>query len=134
MYFPDLTPYTYGKRLAGPDLLNVGWLDEHHPFPTGKVPEPLLARILHLRATIDLRTVTLGIHSSPFIQPRQRGGYPVTYRGNTLHLGSAEIRVPGAGGIVYAAPDLIYHYIKDCRYLPPKEFLKALAALPEPDR
>jgi hypothetical protein len=41
-------------------------------------------------------------------------------------LGSAEIRVKGAGGKVYAAPNLIYHYMKDCGYLPPQEFLGAL--------
>jgi hypothetical protein len=45
-------------------------------------------------------------------------------------LGSAEIRVPGANGRIYAAPDLIYHYMKDCNYLPPREFLEAIEALP----
>lgn len=39
---------------------------------------------------------------------------------------SAEIRVPGRNGKTYAAPNLIYHYMKDCGYLPPQEFLEAL--------
>ena len=43
-----------------------------------------------------------------------------------MGLGSAEIRVKGINGKIYAAPNLIYHYIKDCGYLPPREFLDAL--------
>jgi hypothetical protein len=46
-------------------------------------------------------------------------------------LGSAEIRVPGKDGKVYAAPNLIYHYIKDCGYLPPQEFIDAVALMPD---
>ncbi len=41
-------------------------------------------------------------------------------------LGSAEIRVPEKAGKTYAAPNLIYHYMKDRGYLPPQEFLRCL--------
>lgn len=44
-------------------------------------------------------------------------------------LGSAEIRVPGKGVKSYAAPNLLYHYIKDCGYLPPQEFLDAVNSM-----
>ena len=43
-----------------------------------------------------------------------------------MALGNAEIRVLGRNGKTYAAPNLIYHYIKDCGYLPPHEFLEAV--------
>jgi hypothetical protein len=38
---------------------------------------------------------------------------------------NGEIRVPH-GGITFAAPVLIVHYIEEHRYLPPAEFLKAV--------
>jgi hypothetical protein len=50
----------------------------------------------------------------------------VEYRGKNMLLGSAEIRVPGKALRTYSAPNLIYHYMKDCGYLPPQEFLDAL--------
>jgi hypothetical protein len=45
-----------------------------------------------------------------------------------LSLGSAEIRVPGSGGRIYAAPDLIYHYVEAHGYRPPDEFVEAVMA------
>jgi hypothetical protein len=44
-------------------------------------------------------------------------------------LGDAEIRVPGRGGKVYAAPTLICHYIDKHRYCPPQDFLDAVTGL-----
>jgi hypothetical protein len=42
-------------------------------------------------------------------------------------LGSAEIWVPALGqAVIYAAPDLIYHYVKEHRYLPPADFINAV--------
>jgi len=46
-----------------------------------------------------------------------------------MHLGSAEIRVQGIDGAVYAAPNLIYHYMANHNYLPPEEFLGAIRDL-----
>lgn len=56
-------------------------------------------------------------------------GIKVTHDGTTLLLGSAEIRVPSRLGVVYAAPDMIYHYIKDHDYVPPQEFIDAVLEL-----
>jgi hypothetical protein len=42
--------------------------------------------------------------------------------------GNGEIRVPG-DGVVFAAPVLIVHYIQEHDYLPPGQFLKAVATL-----
>ena len=49
--------------------------------------------------------------------------------GVSMHLGSAEIRVQGIDGAVYAAPNLIYHYMANHNYLPPEEFLGAIRDL-----
>jgi hypothetical protein len=44
-------------------------------------------------------------------------------------LGNAEIRVPGANGVTYAAPNMLIHYVTEHGYRPPEEFLEALQAL-----
>jgi hypothetical protein len=126
MYFPDLSPYTYLNREPNPNLVTIGWLDAEHDFPKGNVTADLLEKILAL--CFKPVNPTRGIHQSPFIPPNLYG-YPVEYKGKRMGLGSAEIRVPGKDGKSYAAPNLIYHYIKDCGYLPPHDFLDALKSL-----
>jgi hypothetical protein len=42
--------------------------------------------------------------------------------------------VVGKNGKEYVAPDLIYHYVKDCGYLPPQEFLDALMEMSDGNR
>ena len=127
MYFQDLTPYVYLNHEPDPNILAVGWLDAEHEFSKGTVSEGLLTRILTLcYAPINQ---TRGFHQSPFLTPAPLG-YPVEYKGKKMLLGSAEIRVTGINGHVYAAPNLIYHYIKDCQYLPPQEFLSAVDSGP----
>lgn len=131
MYFEDLSPYCYLGRHSNnePDnkVVNIGWLDQEHPFPKGVTSETILKRVLAL--CFQPVNQTRGFHTSPFLKPAPFG-YPVQYRGQRMLLGSAEIRLSGKGAKVYAAPNLIYHYMKDCGYLPPQEFLEALEALP----
>jgi hypothetical protein len=126
MYYPDLTPYSYLNREPDPNLLMIGWLDAEHDFPKGKTSENVLQKVLAL----CFRPVnpTRGIHPSPFL-PRSPSGYSVEYKGKRMGLGSAEIRVQGKSEKFYAAPNLIYHYMKDCDYLPPQEFLDALESM-----
>jgi hypothetical protein len=46
----------------------------------------------------------------------------------TLMLGSGEIWVPSSDSrCIYAAPDLIHHYMAKHHYAPPDEFLAAVA-------
>jgi hypothetical protein len=114
---------------ADPNILAVGWLDADHAFPKGAVPDHLLARILAL--WFWPVNQTRGFHQSSFMGNSQMG-YPVEHMGRRMLLGDAEIRVSGHAGKMYAAPNLIYHYIRDCDYLPPEEFLDALACLTTP--
>ncbi len=123
MYFQDLTPYTYLNREPDTNLLAVGWLDAEHEFTRGTVPEGVLKSILAL--CFKPVNQTRGFHQSPFLKSTSLG-YSVEYEGQKMLLGSAEIRVSGREGKCFAAPNLIYHYIKDCGYLPPQEFLDAL--------
>jgi hypothetical protein len=117
MYFEDLTTYAYL------DLLAVGWLDAEHEFTRASASEGVLTLILAL--CFKPVNQTRGFHQSPFLKPASIG-YPVEYKGRTMLLGSAEIRVFGKNSKTYGAPNLIYHYMKDCAYSPPQEFLDAL--------
>jgi hypothetical protein len=49
-----------------------------------------------------------------------------------LLLGSAEIRVISNTGVIYAAPNLIYHYVHAHSYAPPAGFVEAVLAGPCP--
>lgn len=126
MYIEDLTPYVYLGRQPNPNVLAIGWLDAEHEFPKGPVLQALQSKLLACCFSPVNRT--RGFHQSPFLKPSPMG-YPVELDGKKMLLGSAEIRVPGLMGKSYVAPNLIYHYIKDCGYLPPKEFLDAVQAM-----
>jgi hypothetical protein len=122
-YFPDLSPYEYFKRLSKPGMLNIGWLHKDHDFPRGSIPGEALNTILHLCCCCSVNHAR-GFHKSP---------YRVIYREKTCLLGSAEIHVPGKNGVIYAAPNLIYHFIKDCNYRPAQEFIDAVLDMEIPD-
>jgi hypothetical protein len=49
-----------------------------------------------------------------------------------VELGWAEIRVFGDDGKVYAAPNMIYHYVTAHHYKPPDAFVRALRSCPCP--
>ena len=122
-YFHDLTPYSYMARVAHPNELNIGWLDDQHEFPMGDLPDGVLPAIFELcRRRVNQ---TRGYHAC---QLCRSGRYPymIEENGIRLSLGSAEIRVPGRSDIEYASPDLIYHYVRDHHYRPPQEFIDAV--------
>jgi hypothetical protein len=120
-FYPDLTPYTYfqpplrdDEPWPGLPLVNIGWLDAEHPYPTGAVPDGLLPRLEELAEARVAQT--RGYHFCEFCP-----------RGPDRELiprESAEFRVKG-DGVVYAVPQLALHYISAHNYLPPAEFCAA---------
>jgi hypothetical protein len=127
MYYPDLSPYQYFVEHRRINLLNIGWLEKSNPFPKGEVPERALSNLLlYCTATIN---PTRGYHPCDFCDKPQIS-YSGESLGRELLLGSAEIRVPGNNGKIYAAPNLIYHYVADHSYRPPDEFVDALMTEP----
>ena len=52
--------------------------------------------------------------------------------GEQVELGYAEIRVLGERGKMYAAPNMLYHYVTVHHYKPPDEFVQALKKGPCP--
>ena len=132
-YFPDLSPYAYGYR-AHQGVVHVGWLDNAHPFVHGTVEARLIERMKLLAAKpVELYR---GVHicelcveppglvktltNRVFIDPNCSWAQWVDQRSS-----NGEIRV-SRGGVTFAAPVLIVHYIEEHGYLPPADFLKAV--------
>lgn len=133
-YFPDLTPYGYG-RVSQRGILNVGWLDNRHPFNQGSVDAHLIEKLRSLAA--KPMELTRGFHICELCAipalPKETlppghfvldmnspyGKWLASRRGN------GEIRVCYQG-VTFAAPVLIVHYIEKHGYLPPVQFLAAI--------
>jgi hypothetical protein len=147
-YFADLTTYgflgpwtivldpatrTYNRiSHQGLKVLRVGWLDPGHPFSTTKAESALLQK---LERFYEYRVnQTRGVHICllcPESKRKAKGpdANSATILRRKITLGSAEIRVPGRPGIVYACPDLVYHYISDHDYHPPDQFIEAVMSM-----
>ena len=48
MYFPDLTPYQYGRTEPQPNVLNVGWLSAAQSFRRGDLDETFVNALQRL--------------------------------------------------------------------------------------
>jgi hypothetical protein len=128
-FLPDLADYDYLPTFWRPGTKAVGWLAAGHDFPTASPAKD----------TLDLLWLYCSISVA-----RTRGGHfcdlcpevctPHIERRNDkrLLLGTAEIRAFADDGRIYAAPNLIYHYIAVHQYKPPDEFLWALRHGPKP--
>jgi hypothetical protein len=126
----DLTPYTGCDcdKTIGLDPLAIGFVTRKHPFQTGKVPPKFLQKLLpfcHPSKTVCQmhRTQNSALGGEQIV---------VEINGEQITLGGAEIRIIGEEEI-YAAPDLVYHYVSDHNYLPPDEFIQAVLKGPDSD-
>lgn len=128
-YLPDLSEYNYLAEFERPGTLAVGWLEMGQDFPAGPPEETVLSTLwMFCRTSVGH---TRGIHLCPFC--RTQTGTEIKRDGESLLLGTAEIRVFSQSGQAFAAPTLIYHYMADHQYRPPAEFVDALLMGPRPD-
>jgi hypothetical protein len=133
-YFPDLVPYSYGYRLH-PGVVHVGWLDRVHPCTKGSVDAGLIEKMkLLLAKPVE---ISRGYHICDLCA--EPPNLVKTTLPNRFVLdqacswaqwaaqrwGNGEIRV-SSGGVTFAAPVLIVHYVEEHGYLPPVQFLKAV--------
>lgn len=158
-YFPDLSPYCYGPFAAGElnvgwldsehefgteppsdQLLDALWQLVAHPKAASfglhecdlcpRDPD-FEARRVEAQAMAAASGRAFG--SGAAIQwpedARSRAGTACRH-GVKRGLGSAEIRVTGEHGEIYAAPDLIYHYVADHHYKAPDAFVCAVLLAP----
>lgn len=124
---PELYEFGYDLHLKKINSLAVGWLDKGFKYNTGLVSESFLDR--------------LGLFCmDPVVMPLDPDGdcplcleYPIidTPHGR-LEFGPGQLRIPGRDKTVYAAPTLIYHFIKDHNYQPPQVFIDAVLNAPLP--
>jgi hypothetical protein len=102
-YFSDLSIYSYHERNAHADTYNVAWLDKSHDFPQGDVPSVFVENLWNycLNPVVKHR----GFHTCSFCDTKDDHPAMIRRGATTYLLGSAEIRVFGKGGRLYAAPD-----------------------------
>lgn len=140
-YIADLSPYTYcdeetihideGMVTFAPRYprIAVGWLAGDREFSRGTAPAGFVQALIRI---YDGRRAngTRGFHGCEFCPaPDPFDGMPQTVHGDrALSLGSAEIRVPvpRAPRYMFAAPNLIIHYVIAHGYLPPDAFVAAV--------
>jgi hypothetical protein len=123
-YFEDLSKYSYFGH-GSSEALNVGWVEETNSATAVPSPEILDRLWEHCKVAVEQ---TRGFHICHLCPEAQRGVVYASRNGLSLNLGSAEIRAISADGRVYAAPNLVYHYVHTHRYDPPEEFKAALRA------
>ena len=117
-YFEDLSEHTYAGRPAT-GALNVGWLGEGRPFPTGQTSEAFRTALDEL---CNKRSINPSAgHHACEICPDASWFDPYYHR-----MGNGEIRVRDARGIWYVAPRLIIHYVVLHQYCPPHAFIEAV--------
>jgi hypothetical protein len=135
-YFKDLSVYTYdGNERPWPLENNVGWLGPDHSFPTAKPDESLLdlvwkfckVRVNRLRGIYPCHLCFVDRSQLPPFE-----SHFFERNGEKLMLGSAEVRTFSNRGAIFAAPNLIYHYISVHHYQPPEEFVDSLTEGPCP--
>lgn len=130
-FFKDLTPYTYSHFSRSITCVNIGWLAFGQPYNTGPVSENVVSALWrYVRCPVIQHR---GYHRCELCQPIPLRPITAIRNGESAHLGSAEIRIFGSDGRVYAAPTMIYHYMTNHQYSPPAEFVTALMTGLDPE-
>jgi hypothetical protein len=128
-YYKDLSEYSYHNgAFHRPRTWNVGWLGLEHEFEQVEPTDGILDKLWSF-CKISVAQMR-GIHECEFCRD---DSYYAERKGETLLLGSSEIRVFSCDGETYAAPTLIYHYMKSHNYKPPDKFIRALKEGPAPE-
>ena len=134
-YYADLSKYAYLGREKS--TFNIGWLSARHPYSRGEAPFGFIDR-LEAFCCAKVNS-TRGFHTCDLCSDTANPP-TVSYGEESVRLGTAEIRAFGSTKRwlfgnkkrVFAAPDLIYHYVDEHEYLPPKDFIAAVLDGPLP--
>lgn len=130
MYYPDFSNYSYYLKKPVNCVWNAGWLDSTHSFDKGPTPDGFLEKleaIISSAGSLDVHVNRIrGVHSCSVCD----GHGPFELGPNNVVLGSSELWIPSVEqGQYWAAPSLIYHYVKDHDYRPPEGFVRSVMAL-----
>jgi hypothetical protein len=124
MYMEDLSTYRYHLCEGLEGVLPVGWLSAEHPFDKGIVSSDCVSKLTRL-AVFKSTNFMRGVHRCEFCG---KDDIVAEFNGIVRSLGTAEIWIPGEG-VLYAAPNLILHYVMAHQYRPPESYIRALEAL-----
>ena len=130
-YFRDLTPCDYGASFSGlTHVVAVGWLEPPFEFPRGLVNRATRDRLQTLLSARWALSSAFGSHACRFCaEAAGIDGRSADFGLGELPRGSANILIPGRD-VVYAAPELILHYIDAHQYCPPAAFARAVRVCP----
>ena len=118
----DLAPYRYDLPEPIPNVFAVGWI-ESQAYSKGTVSVEFIDKLSDLIMR-ELVNRMRGIHWCSLCGESESW---LIRDDDKKILGSAEVWVPEAEGPrVFAAPNLIYHYVRDHFYRPPDEFVSAV--------
>lgn len=132
-YFADMSPYSYrGDDPHFPETVNVGWLSASHPFPKTQ-PEAGDLDVIWEYCKVRIYQ-SRGLHACPLCEQWfDTKLHHVQHRDELMIQGDAEILIASKEHGVFAAPNLIFHYMRDHHYAPPSSFLLALRSVdPKP--
>ena len=132
-YISDLAPYpiTEIDRSHKYDLVAIGWLNPVYDYPVGDVSIDFSIRIERFCTKPLIRTFGAEFCSlcgvEEVVQIQLQSGKKFTL------YGANEIRILSLDrSKVYAAPDILLHYIVYHYYAPPQEFIDAVLVAPLP--
>jgi hypothetical protein len=108
--------------------MNVGWLAAGKEFDRRKATDALLDLVWDY-CTLSFEQ-TRGRHVCEFCS--EEVSRISERNGQRLLLGSAEIRVLSRHGEIFAAPNMVYHYMTVHDYNPPDQFVDAVMNGPRP--
>ena len=135
-YFKDLTPRTYSKDVkTSLPVMFIGWLSKSESFIEGETSQEFRAKLHEFCLDENIVFLMRGFHSCEFctLSWIEWGRQHPKYGKNAecMGIGNGEIRIMGENRL-YAAPALIYHYVVEHNYKPPKEFIEAILTGPPP--
>ncbi|MBA3312864.1 MAG: hypothetical protein H0T47_06170 [Planctomycetaceae bacterium] len=108
--------------VQGDHVRAIGWLSDKHPFPAGDVPVEFLVRLKEFCRRWGHGVDALGWGMF-------RGRHRCELCGECVAGGN--IGVP-ADDVLFAAPEMVAHYVETHRYAPPAEFVAAVLSAPLP--
>lgn len=122
-FITDLSIYEncVDEEQIGIAPLAIGFLQRNQAFEMGAVSDKFMQKLLPFCAP---KTRVFGLPQA-MVCPLCRQRVEMEIDGQMVRLGSAEIRIVGEQDI-FAAPDLLPHYITVHEYVPPIEFVEAI--------
>jgi len=124
MFFKDLAPYEYQVPRKVSNVLMVGWLGDNTEFERAEADVPFLNALRSLYPSHQVNKMR-GYHQCQLCHTIKNKG--VIEASIDVDLGSAELWIPSSDkSLIFAAPDLIIHYIETHQYSPPASYKQAV--------